>query len=115
LDNTGSAASNAAIRSSVKTIGITAPGSFVEIVQRGTLTQHRLRSEEVLVMTHQVILRLPVVKARTALSRSSIYKFIIAGQFPKSVRLGPRAVGWLESEIDEWIKARVVESRGSAT
>ncbi len=64
---------------------------------------------------HPTILRLPTVKERTALSRSSIYKFIAAGSFPKSVRLGPRAVGWLESGIDEWITARVAESRESPT
>lgn len=63
---------------------------------------------------HHTILRFPTVKERTALSRSSIYKFIAAGRFPKPVRLGPRAVGWLEREIDEWIIA-VAESRESAT
>ena len=58
-------------------------------------------------MAHPVILRLPAVRARTALSRSSIYKFIEDGQFPKQVRLGSRAVGWLDGEIDEWIIGRV--------
>ncbi len=32
-----------------------------------------------------------------------------AGQFPKKVELGPNAVGWLEAEVQEWIKARVAE------
>ncbi len=32
-----------------------------------------------------------------------------AGQFPKRVELGPGAVGWLEDEVQEWIKARVAE------
>ena len=31
------------------------------------------------------------------------------GLFPKRVQLGPNAVAWLESEIDEWINARVAE------
>ena len=65
--------------------------------------------------SHPRILRLPVVIHRTALSRSTIYKFIAAGRFPKPVRLGPRAVGWLESEIDDWIADRVAESRESPT
>ena len=32
----------------------------------------------------------------------------VAG-FPKKVRLGPRAVGYVESEIDAWIEARIAE------
>lgn len=64
-------------------------------------------------MAHPTILRLPAVKNRTALSRSTIYKFIATTRFPKPVRLGPRAVGWLESDIDAWIEDRVAESRKS--
>ncbi len=32
-----------------------------------------------------------------------------AGQFPKRVELGPGAVGWVDEELQEWIKARVAE------
>ena len=63
-------------------------------------------------MAH-TILKLPAVKARTALSRSTLYKFISRGSFPKPLRLGPRAVGWLEAEVDEWIAARA-KSRDAA-
>lgn len=59
----------------------------------------------------QTILRLPTVKTRTALSRSSLYKFVAAGTFPRPVRLGPRAVGWVESEVNEWIDRRIAASR----
>jgi len=52
-------------------------------------------------------LRLPDVKNRTALSRSSIYAKIKHGIFPKHINLGPRSVGWLESEVNEWIAARI--------
>jgi prophage regulatory protein len=31
------------------------------------------------------------------------------GVFPKQVRLSPRAVGWIESEILEWQQARIAE------
>ncbi|WP_259053634.1 helix-turn-helix transcriptional regulator [Methylohalomonas lacus] len=55
------------------------------------------------------ILRLPEVKARTGLSRSSIYLRVSQGLFPSPVPLGGRAVGWLESEVDEWIAARISE------
>ena len=52
------------------------------------------------------VLRLPQVKARVGLSRSSIYLRISNGEFPKPISLGARAVGWLESEIDAWLKAK---------
>ena len=53
------------------------------------------------------ILRLPAVKARTGLSRSTIYQRVADGDFPRPVSLGPRAVGWLAHEVDEWIADRV--------
>ncbi len=59
----------------------------------------------------QAILRLPSVRARTGLSRSTIYLRIAEGTFPRPIALGPRAVGWLQSDIDEWIAAQVERSR----
>ncbi len=59
------------------------------------------------------VLRLPLVKARTGLSRSTIYLRIAEGSFPKPVSLGARAVGWLESDIEQWLTSRVEESRGA--
>jgi prophage regulatory protein len=57
------------------------------------------------------ILRLPAVKTRVGLSRSAIYLAISRAEFPRPVQLGARAVGWLESEIEEWIRERVKHSR----
>jgi prophage regulatory protein len=61
-----------------------------------------------------MILRLPDVKRTTGLSRSTIYFRIAQGTFPKPVSLGGRAVGWLRSEIEGWVKARIDESRTPA-
>lgn len=61
-------------------------------------------------MSH-VILRLPAVKLRTGLSRSTIYLRVAQGTFPAPISLGERAVGWVESEIDAWLDHRIVESR----
>ncbi len=58
------------------------------------------------------ILRLPAVKARTGLSRSTIYLQVSNGSFPRPVSLGARAVGWIESDVDEWISCRIQQSRG---
>ncbi|MGH8128409.1 MAG: helix-turn-helix transcriptional regulator [Gammaproteobacteria bacterium] len=57
------------------------------------------------------ILRLPTVEARTGLSRSSIYLRMAENRFPKSVKLGNRAVGWSDAEISEWIEQRIKDSR----
>ncbi len=53
------------------------------------------------------ILRLPEVIIRVGLRRASIYQHMAAGSFPKQIALGIRAVGWLESEIDEWLAVRI--------
>lgn len=55
------------------------------------------------------IIRLNQVKDLTGLGRSTIYKYIAEGSFPKPISLGDRCVGWLESEIYDWILARVAE------
>jgi prophage regulatory protein len=57
------------------------------------------------------ILRLPAVKARTGLSRSTIYLRISEGGFPKAISLGGRAVGWVEAEIDDWLNQQIDNSR----
>ena len=60
------------------------------------------------------IIRFHQVQARTGLSRSTIYRRLAGGSFPRPLSLGARAVGWIESEVDEWIRQRIVESRGDA-
>jgi len=58
-----------------------------------------------------VIIKLPEVVRRTALSKASIYVFIKEGRFPKPIPLSARAVGFLESEINQWLSTRI-EKRG---
>lgn len=57
--------------------------------------------------TSKSFLRLDEVIARVGLSRSQIYRQIASGTFPSHYPLGLRSVGWLSSEIDEWIDARI--------
>ena len=59
-------------------------------------------------------LRLPEVLARTGLSRSTIHVRLEQGRFPRPVSLGGRAVGWIEAEVDEWIRQRIAASRSDA-
>lgn len=58
------------------------------------------------------VMKLPAVKNRTGSSRSSIYEAISRGDFPKPIKLGPRAVGWIESEIDQWVSERMAARSG---
>ena len=60
------------------------------------------------------VLRLPRVQTRTGLARSTIYVRVANGSFPKPVRLGARAIGWIESEMDAWIREQIAASRGRA-
>ncbi|MEE8241409.1 MAG: AlpA family transcriptional regulator [Nitrospirales bacterium] len=55
------------------------------------------------------ILRLKDLQQRVKLSRSTIYAKIAAGDFPSPITLGPRAVGWLESDIQKWITSRILK------
>jgi prophage regulatory protein len=61
-------------------------------------------------MTH-TILRFPAVQATIGLSRSTIYLRIAEGTFPRPVSLGARAVGWLQSDIEEWLRQRIELNR----
>ena len=56
------------------------------------------------------IVRLPEVVAMVGLCRGSIYNKIKAGEFPKQIKLG-RLSGWLESEVQGWIRGQVLQSR----
>ena len=58
-------------------------------------------------LKNNVIIKLPEVVKRTALSKASIYVFIKEGRFPRPIPLGARAVGFLEEEVNIWIRSRV--------
>lgn len=52
------------------------------------------------------MLRRPAIEELTGLSRSTLYAMMADGTFPKSVKLGKRAVGWPENIIHEWLAQR---------
>jgi len=47
------------------------------------------------------------VKARTGLSRSTLYAYVRDGRFPAPVAISERCVAWVEGEIDDWIADRI--------
>jgi len=53
------------------------------------------------------ILRRKQVEARTGLSRSTIYARVKSGTFPAPASLGPRAVGWIENDVQRWLSDRI--------
>lgn len=56
------------------------------------------------------IIRFPEVIKRTGLSRNTIYLQMVAGTFPQSFKLGPRAAGWSEIAVDQWVARKIRES-----
>jgi len=58
------------------------------------------------------ILKRPATQLKCGLSKTALYDKIQNGKFPKPIKLGPKSVGWLESELDQWIAARVSERDG---
>jgi prophage regulatory protein len=59
----------------------------------------------------QTFIRLTQVRARTGLSRSTLYAYMRDGRFPAPIAISERCVAWVESEIDTWIADRVAASR----
>ena len=50
------------------------------------------------------ILRLPAVLARTGLTRSTLYRKIEQGKFPRQIKISERCAGWRQSAVEEWLR-----------
>lgn len=59
-------------------------------------------------------IRLPEVLEKTGLSKSWIYRLIGRDEFPSPIKLGGRAIGFIESEVDEWIDQVIFLSSNKA-
>ena len=57
------------------------------------------------------VLRLKEVCKVTGLGRSDIYQLQADKHFPHSIKIGTRAVGWLDGEVREWLEGRIRSSR----
>lgn len=53
------------------------------------------------------------VMSKTTLGRSTIYAYVKERKFPAPIKLGDRAIGWIDSEIDAWIEERIKASRSA--
>ena len=63
--------------------------------------------------TNQSLIRLPEVLKRTGFGKAWIYRLISEGRFPAPVKIGIRAVAFVESEVDEWIQSVIETSRNN--
>ncbi|HCR2097598.1 TPA: AlpA family transcriptional regulator [Enterobacter asburiae] len=63
--------------------------------------------------TNQSLIRLPEVLKRTGFGKAWIYRLISEGRFPVPVKIGVRAVAFIESEVDEWIQSVIETSRNN--
>lgn len=63
--------------------------------------------------TPRRLLRIAEVKRRSGFnSDSGLYGSIAKGDFPRPIKIGPRASAWIESEVEAWIEQRIAASRG---
>ena len=53
------------------------------------------------------LIRIKEVRHLTGLSTASVYRKVKANEFPQSISLGARTVGWVESEVLEWVESRI--------
>lgn len=62
----------------------------------------------------QTFLRLPRVLEVTGMGRATLYAKIATKEFPRPVKLGPKAVAWVESEVADWQAARLADREKAA-
>lgn len=61
------------------------------------------------------IIRKPEVRTKTGLSDPTVFRMEKSGKFPRRVQLGGNSVGWIESEIDDWIEKKATERKSIPT
>ena len=63
----------------------------------------RAEYQEEVVPEADRIIRLKTVLDRTGLSRSTLYRKVAEGTFPRQLRIAARCAGWRESAVDAWL------------
>jgi prophage regulatory protein len=56
-----------------------------------------------------VVIRLPEVRRRTGLGRSTLYSLMKQGDFPRAIPLSARSVGWVAAEVESWLAERAAK------
>ncbi len=60
----------------------------------------------------EVLYRLPDVISITGRKRSTIYRAIAEGTFPRPLAIGAQSVAWKKSDLDRWIASRPITTAG---
>ena len=60
------------------------------------------------------LIRIKEVEAKTGLKKSMVYSLISKNEFPKSIKIGERAVAWISREVDQWVQNKIPKSRKAA-
>jgi prophage regulatory protein len=84
-------------------VGAVAPTLAVHI---SNITMKRPEASVHTAEPPRLFARLPTVIQATGLGRSTIYRLVATGAFPAPVHLGPRAVAWRWSDLDQWSQSR---------
>lgn len=58
-----------------------------------------------------IVVRMPDVQVMTGMSRATVYRMMKDETFPSQIQLSPRAVGWLRTEIEQWIANKLTAQR----
>lgn len=76
------------------------------------LLVHQRQGEEVNMKNSNIrLIRMPEVLSKTGFKKSWIYLLISNNSFPKPIKMGARAIAFVEAEIDEWVEDRINEYR----
>lgn len=76
------------------------------------LLVHQRHGEEVNMKNSNIrLIRMPEVLSKTGFKKSWIYLLISNNSFPKPIKMGARAIAFVEAEIDEWVEDRINEYR----
>ena len=77
--------------------------------------EHAIEPSQAPIETHlNTLIKLSRVQEITALSHTSVYRKIQANTFPKPIKLGLRASGWVEKEVYNWVETQITKSRPNA-
>ena len=63
---------------------------------------------------YELVLKKPTVLNRVGMSAPTLWRRVKDKSFPQPISLGGRSIGWLQSEVNEWIKARAALRNPSA-
>lgn len=75
------------------------------------MTNSNLTASQTTLYSNDRILRWPEVHQRVGICRSHVHNLVSQEKFPPPIKLGERASGWVEREIDDWLQKRIKTSR----